>query len=205
MQCRLQVLMLLGVLSALVSGQSLRTEDIPPAFPREGATRVLENEWVTAWDATWIPNKSTAMHRHAYDYFGVELTDSRTDVIESDGSTRTLSMRRGLSWFIAKGATHREIGISANPPRRAILVDRSDVPSPSYVNSTRFPLASSDSSAKKLVDNARVTMWEQAWAPGQEGPMSFYPRNVVVMFVDGGELTVAAPDRTTELLRVATG
>ena len=35
--------------------------DLPHAFPREGATLVLDNDWGTVWDVTWSPGSSTAI------------------------------------------------------------------------------------------------------------------------------------------------
>jgi hypothetical protein len=181
MRRRAALLTVLVAVQTSFSAQGTSVEDLPHAFPREGAKRVLNNAWVTAWDATWIPNKPTAMHRHLYDYFGVELADSRTNLIGPDNQARTVSLRRGQSWFIAKGATHLEIGLTADPPRRAILVDLSEMPSPSYDNSTTFPVVFPLEGAQKLIENQRVVMWDQTWAPGQSGPTHFYPRNVVVM------------------------
>ena len=204
-QRRAVLLTALVLVQAALSAQGTSVEDLPHAVPREGAKRVLTNAWVTAWDATWIPNKPTAMHRHLYDYFGVELADSITNLIGRDSQARTVSLRRGQSWFIAKGATHLEIGLTADPPRRAILVDLSDMPSPAYDNSTTFPVAFPPDGAQKVVDNRRVVMWDQAWPPGQPGSMHFYPRNVVLMFVDGGELTFSAPGAPTQVSSFATG
>lgn len=199
------VLAVILLLRAPLGAQATRVDDLPHAFPREGAKRVLDNAWVTAWDATWIPSKPTVTHRHVYDYFGVELVDSRTDLVGIDGQARTVTLKRGQSWFIAKGATHFEVGLTNDPPRRAILVDRSDVPSPSYDNSTPLPSAFPLDGGQRVVDNQRVVMWDQTWMPGQPGPMSFYSRNVVVMFVDGGELTLGAPDGPSEVSSFATG
>lgn len=193
------------IFHAALSAQRPPAEDIPPAFPREGATLVLGNAWVTAWDATWIPDEPTVMHRHIYDYFGVELADSQTDAVDLDGNTRAISLTRGQGWFLAKGVTHREIGRSANPPRRAILVDLKDVPSPAYDNSTGFPLVFPSPGARKVVDNSRIVMWDQTWVPGNDGPMLFYGRNILVMFVDGGELLITPADGDPQAMRFATG
>jgi hypothetical protein len=185
--------------------QGTGSHELPHAFPREGATQVFDNSWITAWDDTWIPNKPTAMHRHLYDYFGVELTDSRTRLLEPDSQSRTLSLRRGQSWFLAKGATHLEIGLSTHPPRRAILVDLKDTPSPLYENATRFSGGVPADGALKVVDNQRVIMWDRTWDAGLTVPLHFYERNVFVIFVDGGELMVTTPDEPPQVSSFATG
>ena len=48
---RLAVLLLLGFgASARLAGQSAGA--LPHAWPREGATPLLENRWVSAWNVT---------------------------------------------------------------------------------------------------------------------------------------------------------
>lgn len=188
----LLVVILLGPVA--LAAQPVHADATPHAFPRPGATRVLENAWVTAWDATWVPNASTGMHRHSFDYFGVELADSRTELLEADGKSRMLVLKRGFAWYLAKGATHAEIGRSDNPPRRALLVDRSEVAAPVSENGTSFPTWNPDSGAQKLTDNTRIGMWDCTWTPGAETPLEFYGRHVVVMIVDGGELSTRGPD-----------
>lgn len=104
------VLLVLLLCNVSAAGQQTPAVDFPPGLPRKGSTTLMTNEWVTAYDVTWAPNESTGTHRHRFDYFGVELTDSTNEVIEVDGSTRTLTLTRGLSWFLGKGATHAESG-----------------------------------------------------------------------------------------------
>lgn len=202
---RVGLLVLLLLSPRALAAQPAPAEAAPHAFPRPGATRVLENAWVTAWDATWVPDVSTGMHRHSFDYFGVELVDSRTELLEADGKSRMLVLKRGLSWYLDKGATHAEIGRSDNPPRRALLVDRSDVASPTYENRTSFPAWVPDAATRKLVDNTRVTMWDQTWTPGADVPLAFYGRHAVVMIVEGGELSLRGADGTVQTVAHGTG
>jgi hypothetical protein len=37
---------------------------LPPAFPREGAKLILENDHVRVWNYAWVPGKPTVMHFH---------------------------------------------------------------------------------------------------------------------------------------------
>ena len=113
-------------------------QDLPHAFPREGATRIVDNPRLSAWDATWAVNKPTAMHRHLYDYVGVELVDSQTKITSLDGQVRTATLKKGAAYFLPKGTTHIEEGITS---RHAILVDLKDSPSPLYESKTSLPKA----------------------------------------------------------------
>ena len=38
--------------------------DLPPAFPREGAKQLLENDRVRVWDYTFTPHRVGPLHRH---------------------------------------------------------------------------------------------------------------------------------------------
>ena len=59
-----------GLLSLSLAGQ---VPNLPPPFPRTGATKVLENERVIVWDVIWPTGAQTGMHRHPYDMTGVYL------------------------------------------------------------------------------------------------------------------------------------
>ena len=40
------------------------TTGLPPAFPRPGSKKILENDKVRVWTYTWLPGKPTPMHFH---------------------------------------------------------------------------------------------------------------------------------------------
>jgi uncharacterized protein YjlB len=188
-----------GAWIVLGLGFSSRGQDLPPAFPREGATQVLDNAWGTAWDVTWAPNMPTAMHRHAYDYVGVELVDSTFNLTAPSGQPRTSSLKKGDCYFLPKGITHIEEGLSSNPPRHAILIDLKDSRPPSPDNTTGYPTAFPRDAAKKIVDNQRVTMWDYTWTPGQTAPTYFYEKAAFTIFVDDGQLNLTGPDGKSEV------
>ena len=196
---------LLGAVCLSLLAQNAQSQDYPPAFPREGARQVFDNMWITAWDDTWIPDKPTPMHRHVYDYFGWEFTDSKTDSVSPEGDTRSVSTSRGLAWFLSKGVTHVEIGRSSNPPRHAILVELKDAGSPYYRNTTTFPTAFPSDGDRQIVDNQRVTMWERTWMPGQPASPRYFERNVVMIFANAGDLRLGAPVEQPHVTSFAEG
>jgi len=198
-------LALLGAVSLSLLAHDARSQDYPPAFPREGARQVFDNMWITAWDDTWIPDKPTPMHRHVYDYFGWEFTDSKTDSVSPEGDTRSVSTSRGLAWFLSKGVTHVEIGRSSNPPRHAILVELKDAASPYYRNTTAFPAAFPSDGDREIVDNQRVTMWDRTWMPGQAAAPRFFERNVVMIFANAGDLRLGGPGEQPHVTSFAEG
>lgn len=178
-------LLLEGSLAGAVVGQEA---DLPHALPRQGATLTYANQWIDAWDVTWTLDSPTPMHRHAFDYFGVELTASRTLLTALDGGTRTVSLERGQTWFLRKGVTHAETGLTGDPQRRAIIVELKDaVPGP-MANSTQLPLGPVDSAVEAVIDNERVTMWDLTWSAGDTAQMRYYDRPVLIMFVTDAEI-----------------
>ena len=44
--------------------------DAPPAYPRDGAIKMLENEHVIVWNISWL-QQNYPIHRHRYDHTGV--------------------------------------------------------------------------------------------------------------------------------------
>jgi len=173
-------------------------QDLPHAFPREGAKKVEDNARVTAWDVTWEKNKSTGMHRHLYDYVGIELDDSMTKVTSPEGQTRMASLKRATAYFLPKGTTHMEEG-QGDVPRHAILIDLKDTPSPSYVNKTGLPPAFPRDGARKVLENQRIVIWDYTWTPGKPVPMHFHERDVFVVFLESGELKSTTPEGQSTL------
>lgn len=198
----------MGVLVAFACAQGVLLPgqgQLPHAFPREGATQVFDNQWGTAWDATWTPNKPTLMHQHAYDYVGVELVDSTFNLTSPGGQPRTASLKKGSSYFLPKGTTHIEEGLSSNPPRHAVLIDLKDQPSPTLPNTTQYPTAFPRDAARKVVENPRVVMWDVAWVPNQPAALYFHDKNAFIIFVDAGELALTAPNDQPQALSVHAG
>jgi hypothetical protein len=55
-------------------------------------------------------------------------------------------------------------------------------------NPTTFPLAMPRPGAKQILDNARITSWDYTWTLNKPTPMHFHDKDVVVMFLEEGDL-----------------
>jgi len=55
-------------------------------------------------------------------------------------------------------------------------------------NTSGFPLAMPRPGAKKILDNARITVWDYTWTLSHPTPMHFHDKDVVVMFLQEGDL-----------------
>ena len=180
-------------------------QDLPHAFPRDGARQVLDNPWATAWDATWAPHVQTPVHRHAFDYVGVELVDSTFNVTPPGGNPRQTSKKKGDAYFLPKGTTHSEEGISDQPPRHAVLIDLKPQHSPTVANNTQYRPVFPTGVATKILENPRVVMWDMTWTAGQPAQTYFYTRNTFVVYVDGGELRSSEAGGVEALRQIAAG
>jgi hypothetical protein len=55
-------------------------------------------------------------------------------------------------------------------------------------NPSGFPLAMPRPGAKKILDNPHFTAWDYTWTPNKPTPMHFHDKDVVVMFLEEGDL-----------------
>jgi quercetin dioxygenase-like cupin family protein len=175
-----------GILFALASVAfiaSLKAQGLPPGFPREGSTKVLENSRVIVWDATWPKGKATALHEHPVDYLSVTLVDGTVKLTQRDGTSSVATAQFGSVRFNRKGVIHAEEGVS-DQERRAIMVELKTVPTPAEAAVTRsgFPR----DGATKGLENERVAVWDVTWIQGQRIPRRQQGRDAVVVFLEGG-------------------
>ena len=60
-------------------------------------------------------------------------------------------------------------------------------------NTSGFPLAMPRPGAKKILENAHFTAWDYTWTPNHPTPMHFHDKDVVVMFLEEGDLKSTTP------------
>lgn len=88
----------------------------PPAFPREGAKNVLENERIRMWDLTWSPSAPVRPVRYAQDAVEVVVTGGTFTVRSADGKETARVVAPKDARFIARG-TVETVRASAGTPR----------------------------------------------------------------------------------------
>lgn len=186
----------------LLSAERSASQEFPRAFPRDGATMVLDNARGTVWDVTWMPGKPTLMHRHEFDYVGVELTDTTVNITTPDGTRRTLVLTVGRNYFLPRGTTHIEEVPATSPERHAIIIDLKDARKPESENSTETKMAVSIAPAKRLVENDRVAMWDFTWPSAEPATAVVSAGGAFIVFLEGGELKAsdAAPEQQSEMV-----
>ena len=193
-----------AMLSLLFVLTLLQNPELPHAFPREGAKQIFDNERVTIWDVTWIKGQPSPMHRHRFDLVGVYLVGSPIKVTMPDGTSRESKVEEGFVLFQPKGVTHIEEGMVDNNPRHAILIDLKDHEAAPIPHPSGLPKAFPREGAKNRLENERIAIWEYRWT-GQPTPMHFHDKDVVVVFMEGGEIESTTPDGKSRVSRVARG
>ena len=92
-----------------------------PAFPRDGARRVVENDSVAVWHVTWTKGLKTPQHFHDKDVVAVYLDGGTVRSIALNGETAATPRLAGDTVFIPRGRAHIEECIDG--PRRDIIIE----------------------------------------------------------------------------------
>ncbi len=92
-----------------------------PAFPREGARRVIENDRVAIWDVAWTKGFKTPPHFHDKDVVAVYLGAGTVRSVALSGETTATPRLAGDTVFLSRGRAHIEECIDG--PRRDIIIE----------------------------------------------------------------------------------
>ena len=117
-----------------------------------------------------------------------EVTDATT-VQPFDAVVVSLS---GNVAFLPKGTTPKVA--AGKTAERSIIIDLKDHPVPPIANTSGYPLAFPRPGSKKILENERVIVWDYTWTPGVATPMHFHDKDVVVVFLDDGDLSSTTVD-----------
>jgi hypothetical protein len=93
----------------------------------------------------------------------------------------------GNAAFLPKGTPPKLDG-------RCVVIDLKDHPVPPIVNNSGYPLAFPRPGIKKVFENDRVIVWDYAWVPDVATPMHFHDKDVVVFFLEDGDLKSTEAD-----------
>jgi len=93
----------------------------------------------------------------------------------------------GGAAFLSKGATPSTAG-------RSMVINLKDHPSGPIANTTGYPLAFPRPGSRKILENEKVIVWDYTWSPGVATPMHFHDKDVVVVYLDDGELRSTSLD-----------
>ena len=188
---------LLGALAA--SGAYAQpAKDYPPAWPRPGATLLVENDRGAVYSVGYPKDQPTLMHRHRYFFAGLDLNTATIKVTQPDGKFDLHPVVKNHMWYLPKGLTHQEMS-TTEPGRHVIVVDIKEKTVPEASNSTNVPTNKYAIYQNKVVDNDRVIIWDCAWSPGSDGVSSFNSRDMFLAFAEGGDLSIATPGQPAKV------
>ena len=94
---------------------------VAPAFPRQGATNIIDNERIAVWDVRWTTGMKTPVHFHDKDVVAVYLCAGTVRSLPLEGQPSATPRSRGEAVFLARGRTHVEECVDG--PRRDIIVE----------------------------------------------------------------------------------
>lgn len=178
--------------------------DLPHAWPRPNAVKLIENERGTMWNVNFVAGIGSPWHRHMYEFVGLELTNSAIEVTDPQGVSRTFATARGSMWVLPKGLTHMERGLTT-PGRNLLLVDLKEGASPAYPNNTKSPSGFLGSNAVLINDTPRFLQWDVSWVPGGVEKQTFHSRDIFIAFLDGGALRIIEDGGKPRSLEAKTG
>jgi len=178
--------------SAAYGAQAQNANELPPGWPRPGATLLVENDRGAAYNVVYPKDKPTPFHRHRYFFAGLDLNTATIRVTQSDGKSDLHPVLKDRMWYLPKGLTHQEMS-TTDPGRHTVVIDIKDKSVPEAANGTGFPTGRYADYQNKVVDNDRVAIWDCAWSPGAAGITAFDSRDMFLAFAEGGEFSIAAP------------
>ena len=193
------------LLAAVLVPQAVvaQAQDFPSAYPRPGATSLLENADVIVWDISWL-RQAYPVHRHRYDHVGVYYTSGDRIIISTEGERRPVTTQAWNISFQLAGVTHSEEGAS-DEPLRAVFVQIKRPPRAPGEPTGGARVFPADAPTQRL-ENDRVTVWEYGSDAGTGTQHRHAADAVVVSFGADGRPSVRWVDRgTTHASDVATG
>ena len=171
----------IGFASVLAAQQS----SLPPPFPRQNATKLLETEKIVVWDIVWPKGQPTAMHRHPRDQVGTYYARGGRLITQPDGTKREGTTEVGNLSTTRKGTTHIEEG-ATDPPLRAVFIELLQDKGPATPASDTSGLP--QKAPKPTYDDDRVTVWDVKWETGSAALKYHASRDTVIVFLDSGKV-----------------
>ena len=156
--------------------------DYPPAYPREGAEIVLENQHVIVWNISWL-KQDYPVHRHRYPHTGVYYASGDRVITSLEGEARDVHTEAWNISFQPSGVTHTETGVSEEPLQAIFIQIKRDTRDAAS-DSSGLPVFPLDNPLDRR-SNARVRVWE--YPPGHVGTGSalhHHRHDAVVVWFD---------------------
>ena len=173
---------LLCCLIPLIPAQAQAQEGLPPAYPRDGASKLLENEDVIVWEISWL-KREYPVHRHRYPHTGVYYSSGDRVITSQEGEARDIHTDAWNISFQPAGVTHTETGVS-DEPLRAVFVQIKRPVVEGSVLASDLPLFPHNGPLDRRA-NERIRVWEyNEQFPGSENELHRHGHDAVVAWFD---------------------
>ena len=163
------------------------------ALSFEGGKQIIDNARVTVWDVIWSGGGHGGAEPLAHDTVTVALTDGPAQIVDITANEKTVTRQIGEVQYEVRGEGHRVDSVGASVPHD-IVIELKDAKVAPLANTTKYPNAFPRPGSKKVLENARIVVWDYTWTPGVPTPMHFHDKDVVVTYLETGELASTSPD-----------
>ena len=97
------------------------TSGLPPAFPRPGVVKALDNDRVVVWHYAWKPGVPTPMHFHDQEVVVAYHQDGPLTSITPYGKRVVNAYKKGQIVFNKADRIHQELLVG--PPQSAVMME----------------------------------------------------------------------------------
>jgi hypothetical protein len=156
--------------------------DAPPAYPRDGAIKMLENEHIIVWDISWL-KQNYPIHRHRYDHTGVYYSPGDRIITSNEGITREVHTEAWNISFQLAGVTHTESGTSDEPLRAVFIQIKRPVAAAIELNSSTPQFPDDDPLDRRSNDRVRVWEYDEAFSSTDDS-VHYHGHDAVVVWFD---------------------
>jgi hypothetical protein len=167
---------------------------LPLLAPAQDNKPIIDNARVTVWDVTWTKDTPSFTWASDLDAVTVYLSGGDFKIALPDGKSRIVNHKIGEADFRPKYGRFRETWAGTGTPPRTVEIALKDPRTPPAANTSGYPLAFPRVGSTKLIDNDRVLVWDHRWQPGIPTAMHFHDKDVVVSYLEDGDLTSITPD-----------
>lgn len=171
----------------LFAAGGLRAADEPVAL-----TPVIDNARVIVWSLHLRKGETGPYTPQDLDTVVMYLKGGRIRSAMPDGRSQVQMRRAGDAVWVPKGSSLRDTPLTAGPVEEVVIALK-DTPVAPLLNSSGLPAAFPRPGSRKVLENARVIVWQYAWVPGRPTPMHFHDKDVVVAFLQQGTLQSVSP------------
>jgi hypothetical protein len=171
----------------------LLSQGAPSGGASLGAKPIIDNERVSVWDVTMAPDKPGPAPSGRYLTVRTYITGGTFKITHADGTSSTVTRKTGDVVVSAKGTVDREELAPATRSARVITTELKGHLVPPMKNSSGYPNAFPRPGSKKVFDNDVIVVWDYRWTPRVPTPMHFHDKDVVVTYLEDGDLSSTTP------------